>query len=163
MTFSTVAGGNDVLRSGAGDDQLSVTDDLFNKIDGGGGNDTLIVDDFDLDLTNISNLIIESVEALDITGTGDNTLTLSLEDVFDLSETGNIDLSGIANSVNNLVIHGDNGRHGQPGRPDAGHPAEAGSWTDTATTTTIGSDTYRVIDFVSGGDVLASVWRSMTM
>ena len=38
-----------------------------------------------LDLTNISNIRIQDIEKIDITGSGNNTLILNLNDLFDAS------------------------------------------------------------------------------
>jgi hypothetical protein len=47
----------------------------------------LIVDD-NLDL-GASNLVINGVESVDITGSGDNTLTLTMQDVLDVTDSNN--------------------------------------------------------------------------
>jgi hypothetical protein len=43
-----------------------------------------------LDLTNISNTRIQDIEKIDITGSGNNTLILNLNDLFDASTSTNI-------------------------------------------------------------------------
>jgi hypothetical protein len=54
-------------------------------VDGGGNIDTLELDGsgLNLDLTNISNIRIQDIKKIDITGSGDNDLTLNLNDVLD--------------------------------------------------------------------------------
>ena len=85
------AGGVDVLRGGAGDDTLAIDDSTFRRIDGGAGTDTLQVRGAGvlLDLTLIGNGKVTGIERIDITGTGDNSLTLNLQDVLDSSDTSN--------------------------------------------------------------------------
>ena len=150
-------GGVDVLRGGMGDDRIEISDAGFKKIDGGGGQDTLAIDGaFNLDLTGISNLLLESIETIDITGTGNTTLTLALEDVFSLSETSNSAFTA-ANSHNSLVISGNAGDTVNLEAASVGHPAAGGTWTNPGTTTSIGGESYAVLDYMLSGDVLASV------
>ena len=86
-TFTDIAAG-DVVRGGAGDDRISVTSLDFAHIDGGTGNDTLVlaVSDLSLDLTGAGNADVDSVEVLDLSGTGADTLVLHALAVFDLTE-----------------------------------------------------------------------------
>lgn len=118
----TGKGGNDTLNGGAGDDTLSGgggsdvldgeagADDLsggggadilvwdFNdiNIDGGGGADTLRVDSGDADIT-VFGGNITSIEIVDLaTDTGANTLTLTAQDVLDMSGTDTLTVSGDA-------------------------------------------------------------------
>lgn len=141
-------GGADALAGGSGDDRLVVTDTAFRKLDGGSGIDTLELDgsSLNLDLTALSNLKLESIEVIDLSGSGANSLQLRAEDVIDLSETL-LEGSAAAPSHNNLVIKGD--------ADDTVDLSDQG-WTG-AGTTAIGSTTYNVYQLVSGGDVLASV------
>jgi len=58
--------------------------------DGGGGTDTLRLDGFiELNLTTIAKNKITAIEAIDITGAANNTLTWGLQDILDLSDTSN--------------------------------------------------------------------------
>lgn len=87
-------GGPDVLRGGEGNDILSVPDTDFSttrRIVGGNGRDTIRLDSSGgtLDLTSIQDNRIVDVEAIDIRGTGDNTLTLDFQEVINISSSSN--------------------------------------------------------------------------
>ena len=86
-SFTAIAT-DDVVRGGAGDDSISVTSLDFADIDGGTGRDTLALAtaDLSLDLTGPGNGGVDSVEVVDLTGSGDNTLVLNTLAVFDLTE-----------------------------------------------------------------------------
>jgi len=89
-TFSAVAA-DDSVSSGAGDDSIGVTGNDFFTIDGGSGEDTLSLD-VDLDLTAVgSNNKVSGIEKIDLgDGNGSQTLTLDLDDVFDLTDARDI-------------------------------------------------------------------------
>ncbi len=97
-------GGADVFNAGAGDDTIIINDDnlakLYNntlgshllaRVDGGGNTDTLKLagSDLNLDLTQIDNGRIQDIEIIDLTGSGDNTLKLNLNDLLDISSETN--------------------------------------------------------------------------
>ena len=88
-------GGADVMYGGAGDDVFYLNADNTNqlkspmqangrlaRIDGGGGIDTLSLDgtDITLDLTSISNTRLQSIEKINLVGSG-NTLKVSWQDI----------------------------------------------------------------------------------
>ncbi len=85
------SGGADVLTGGQGNDILSVADLSFKRIVGGNDDDTLRLDGsgLTLDLTVLQDNRIVGVEAIDITGSGNNTLTLSYRDVLNISDESN--------------------------------------------------------------------------
>ena len=93
---------NDVVRGGAGDDTISVTSLDFAAIDGGTGQDRLILDGagLSLDLTGAGHAGVDSVEVFDLSGTGSNTLVLDALAVFDLTEER-------AGGVASLDVRGD--------------------------------------------------------
>jgi hypothetical protein len=98
----TGGGGADVLRGGAGDDVLGVTGTDFADIDGGNGFDTLRLDGAgdSLDFSVILSPEVTSIEAIDLSVVGINSLTLSALDLFHLSD----DTSG---GVTRLTVYGD--------------------------------------------------------
>ena len=71
-------GGMDSVNAGAGNDLIKVGGNFFH-IDGGNGFDTLELNGagLNLDLTILGNNKIENIESIDITGIGDNSLTLT--------------------------------------------------------------------------------------
>jgi Ca2+-binding RTX toxin-like protein len=96
-------GGMDVFNAGLGADSILI--DASNiaaleqtgtgnraRVDGGGGIDTLVLEgsDLTLDLTKISDRRIQDIEVIDITGSGDNTLKLNLDDLLHTSTSTNI-------------------------------------------------------------------------
>ncbi|MBA5249366.1 MAG: hypothetical protein FE834_07580, partial [Gammaproteobacteria bacterium] len=96
-------GGMDVFSAGAGKDIIVINSSNIAalektgagnraNINGGGGTDTLKLDgaDLTLDFTQISNNRIKDIEIIDLTGSGDNTLKLNLNDVLDASTSTNI-------------------------------------------------------------------------
>ncbi|MGE0428809.1 MAG: beta strand repeat-containing protein [Hydrogenophaga sp.] len=155
-------GGADVLYGGAGNDTLvlnasniahlsqGLTDGRLARVDGGGGIDTLAVAGagVTLDLTQIANQAagdpetgsrIASIEKINLSGSGNNTLTLSVGDVLDMAgmnlfKDGN-GWTGLGTSVqrHQLVIDG-----------DAGDSVTSSGWTDTGGTVTNGGQTYAV-------------------
>ncbi len=84
-------GGADVLFGGRGNDTLAVSDLNFQRIVGGNGVDTLrlVGSGILLDLTSIRDNRILAIEAIDITGSGSNTLTLNQQEVLNISEESN--------------------------------------------------------------------------
>jgi Ca2+-binding RTX toxin-like protein len=84
-------GGADAFQGGAGHDTMRVSTLDFFLADGGSGSDTLELDGsgLHLDLTALADNRTRSIERIDIGGTGNNTLTLSVRDVLNLSDESN--------------------------------------------------------------------------
>ncbi len=102
-------GGADVIRAGAGDDLLSIGDTSFERIDGGNGLDTLVFDGggIDLDFTLIdSSSKVTGIEAIDLTGSGDNSVALGIQDLLQLSDETS-DLLAFGNSGDTVTLTGD--------------------------------------------------------
>ncbi|MER2514003.1 MAG: hypothetical protein ABTQ25_16575 [Nitrosomonas ureae] len=84
-------GGADSFNGGAGNDYIRISDDTFQFVDGGSGTDTLGLagSNFNLDLSGVIDKI-HGIETISLYGIGDNSLTLTAQDVIDLSDTTNI-------------------------------------------------------------------------
>jgi hypothetical protein len=102
-----------------------------------------------------------SLEAIDITGSGNNRLVLGGDDVRGLSDTGNFEFT-VAGSHNNLVIKGNAGDQiSLPDwDPDGAGGAGAAVW--QLVDSSVGLDGasgggYNVYDLVRGGSTLASI------
>ncbi len=83
-------GGADVFYGGAGNDIIAISDLAFRRVDGGNGSDTFRLDGagMNFNLANFHNRI-SGIEAIDLTGTGNNSLTLNALEVRNLSDTSN--------------------------------------------------------------------------
>jgi len=126
-------GGADAFQGGAGNDTIQVSTLDFFLADGGNGTDTLKLDGsgLHLDLTSLADSKTRSIERIDITGTGDNTLTLSVRDVLDLSDESNT-----------LLVKGDAGDavHRGPGWTAASTGGTEGNGTSI-----IGGETFQIL------------------
>jgi Ca2+-binding RTX toxin-like protein len=141
------SGGADVLYGGAGDDvivlnasnlsELGQTGDSQSilRIDGGSGVDTLRIDGagITLDLTAIKAPVIQNIDVLDITGSGNNVLVMSLTDVLQLGAANTFSVAGKMQ----LMIQGDAG--------DSVTLSDSASW-HAAGTTNYEGQTYQLYD-----------------
>ena len=105
-------GGNDILDGGSGDDSLAAgggNDTLYweasdSRVNGGAGTDRLRLRSGDIDLTAVDNAVIRGVEIVDLTDGGANRLTLSAQDILDLSSsTDTLKVRGSAGDTVNIV------------------------------------------------------------
>ena len=103
-------GGADAFQGGEGNDRLVISDLAFRNIDGGHGTDTLALNGagINFDLTSVLPARMESIERFDITGSGNNSLTLDYRDIFEFSG-GSDDSFSFAASNNTFVIDGNAG------------------------------------------------------
>ncbi|ASM76614.1 FG-GAP repeat protein [Vitreoscilla filiformis] len=141
------SGGADVLYGGAGDDvivlntsnlsELGQTGDSQSilRIDGGSGVDTLRIDGagITLDLTAVKAPVIQNIDVLDITGSGDNVLVMSLTDVLQLGAANTFSTAGKMQ----LMIQGNAG--------DSVTLNDAADWQATGTASYEGQ-TYQLYD-----------------
>lgn len=97
---------SDVLRGGTGDDQL-VFDSADAVIDGGADFDALIFDaaDEDLDFSDFDD-IVTNIEQIDITGSGDNAITIDYGNVKDVTDADN-ELTIVGNAGDTVNLEGD--------------------------------------------------------
>ncbi|MFM9969186.1 MAG: putative Ig domain-containing protein [Burkholderiales bacterium] len=164
-------GGADVLYGGAGNDRFTLiasniaalsanfgangnTSQLA-RIDGGAGIDTLVLSGagLSLDLTTIANQgggtlgstsRIESIERIDLTGSGNNSVTLSVKDVLDMAgdnSFNNVSFgTGLGATVarHQLVIDGNAG--------DSVVLSDAADWTRQGSPIINGANSYKVFN-----------------
>jgi hypothetical protein len=84
-------GGADVLIGGQGDDDLVISDLAFKRIVGGNGSDKLRLNGagLSLNLTTLRDNRLFGIESIDITGTGNNILSLNQREVLNISDESN--------------------------------------------------------------------------
>ncbi|PTQ87735.1 integrin alpha [Nitrosomonas ureae] len=92
-------GGADWFDGGAGNDYIRISDANFEFVDGGTGTDTLGLagSNFNLNLSSVIDKI-HGIETIGLYGVGDNSLTVTAQDVISLSD-----------STNTLKVKGDTG------------------------------------------------------
>jgi hypothetical protein len=150
-------GGADVMYGGTGNDtfvgnadnvakmSLSGTSQAIARIDGGSGIDTfqLAGAGILLDLSLVSGPALQNVEKIDLTGSGNNTLKLSLADMLQSFDDSNVfnssnTTSGLAAKVtsNQLMVDGDAG--------DKVVLTDLASWTAAGTNVVANGETYVV-------------------
>jgi Ca2+-binding RTX toxin-like protein len=84
-------GGADVFRGGQGNDRIVVSSTSFFDADGGSGKDTLALAgaNLTLDLTALADSKLSGIEVIDLSGFGNNLLTLDALEILNLSDTSN--------------------------------------------------------------------------
>ena len=125
-------GGADAFHGGGGDDTIQVSTLGFFLADGGNGIDTLELDGsgLHLDLTALADNRTRSIERIDVGGTGNNTLMVSVHDVLDLSDDSK-----------ELLVLGDAGDVVNGG---AGWTTATTGGTDGNGTSVIDGETYQI-------------------
>ena len=124
--------GVNTLKGGAGNDKIVFSVDNA-LMDGGAGNDTLLINvaDTSIDFSNFDTAVFNSIETIDMTGNGAQSLTnLSTSDVLDI-------INDTVMTNKGLVINGDS----------ADSVSLTGNdWTNSGTTTQ-GGNSYHVYSF----------------
>jgi Ca2+-binding RTX toxin-like protein len=102
------AGGNDVLKGGSGDDVLIFDAADTRAVEGDHGRDTLRLTgaNTNLDLSLLDDRLYRSIERIELTGSGDNTLALDARDVLAMVDHVNEFTAG---STRQLLVDGDTG------------------------------------------------------
>ena len=122
---------------------LSGTSQAITRIDGGSGIDTLKLDGAGimLDLSLVSGPAIQNIEKIDLTGRGNNTLKLSLQDMLQGFNNSNVfnssnTTSGLGATVskNQLMVDGDTG--------DKLVLSDLANWTASGTNVVANGHTY---------------------
>ncbi|MFZ9424407.1 MAG: beta strand repeat-containing protein [Limnohabitans sp.] len=160
-------GGADVLYGGRGGDtivanadnvakmSLNGTSQAIARIDGGSGIDTFKLAGAGIlvDLSTISGPAIQNIEKIDLTGSGNNSLKLSLADMLQSFDDSNVfnssnTTSGLAAKVtkNQLMVDGDAG--------DKVVLSDLANWTASATSVVANGQTYAVYDHISSAQQL---------
>jgi hypothetical protein len=139
-------GGADVLIGGAGNNLLSIGDTNFARIDGGTGDDTVVLEGAgeSLDLTLLGSAEIEGVEAFDLSGTGANELTLNAQDVLQLSDETN-DLRILGDGDDSVTLEGDFAAAGQEIIDGTTYDVYASASTDARVLTEVADVTVNLV------------------
>lgn len=98
-------GGMDSLRGGAGDDLLKISDVTFQFLDGGSGEDSLVLDtnNLNIDFSSIGNARLEDLEIIDARGVGSNAIDLELADLLTMTDSNNR-LTILGDATDSLAI-----------------------------------------------------------
>src|SRR5262249_26883321 len=137
----TGTGSGNYIEARDGDDTIYMPDVNGAYVDGGLGQDTLIFNDTgaNVDAT-LGGFEVHGIETVDLTGTGENFLTLSAEDVVNIGES-NSDFTSLY--AENLVILGDDD-----------HLTLAGDWQPAETDSNLardGAGTFNIYNYSVSG------------
>jgi VCBS repeat-containing protein len=104
VIYGSASYGGQTYVGTSASDRFSVANSSFVSVDGGSGFDTLALDGANLvlDFTKISQTAVKSIEAIDITGSGNNMLQIAAADVLDMS-------SNVSDGVTTLTVNADTG------------------------------------------------------
>ena len=127
--------GNDTFNGGEGDDTIAISGANFTSIDGGAGTDTIsLIGDFDFDLTLIDDAKISNIDEIDITGDGDNKLTLNYSDLLAINTSDKLYVTGNNGDIVSLEGQTSLGTETLSGitynKYDLGGTADADIWID---------------------------------
>ncbi|MCP4342204.1 MAG: VWA domain-containing protein, partial [Desulfobulbaceae bacterium] len=101
--------GSDIIDAGSGDDTIAF-DGGDAHIDGGEGTDTLELTNTVLDFSNITNGTIENIETLNLNNSGSQEVSLTLDDVLDMTGAENVlEVTGGQSDVITLDVKGSSG------------------------------------------------------
>ncbi len=147
------------FRAGSGDDTIRLHgtgNAIARVIDGGSGIDTLsFASDGNIDLSNISQL--NSIEKIVLEGTGTQSLTIGLNDIFTLLQTSNHQTDAGKGNLFTVIFGNDNGSTGKQLLIDAANPSltsmSAAGFTAQGSYTE-GGNTYDIYTFGSGYQLL---------
>ncbi|NNF79832.1 MAG: hypothetical protein HKN05_17560, partial [Rhizobiales bacterium] len=141
----------------ANDDRLQVSDANFLMVDGGSGQDTLVLDETDLDFTTVNLARFASIEAIDLKEGGPVSIKLGLASIAALSETGNDDLDAVLDTLLGAANAPDESLVVSGGAGDAVElaPSAEGEWYLTNTEAFADHDIYTFQ--TNTGSVLAAV------
>ncbi|MFN3238473.1 MAG: beta strand repeat-containing protein, partial [Pseudomonadales bacterium] len=99
-----------VVKAGSGSDTITVAATDFFRIDGGGGSDTLTLggSGLTLDFSNLQQRAVRNIESINLTGSGNNTLTINHAQAKDVlgGGAGTLQITGNAGDVVNVVRAG---------------------------------------------------------
>jgi hypothetical protein len=94
------------LNGGAGDDEFRVGSPESSIVSGGNGFDSLVLigNGINLDLSSLTSGAVTDIELLDLGGTGANVLSLSAQDVLDITSAGDLFVRGGSDDTVNLSL-----------------------------------------------------------